>query len=215
MGGCSGRAAGGHRLLDSEWVLETSRLRATPAHPPSQPPTVPGARRALPVHGQWTACGAAWEGCLPPGSRPRALTAGTHAWLLTCALEAPASHPPPAPPQKLTYTDDTPDEYEPPMFAPAADGGVGCFSRMPFTMWVLGPGRLDVHMAASSAWLRRLWPPLTAPCCPAPPPPTPPTGRRARWTPSTSRCGRRPGAATAAVSDCHSRPHAALRARTR
>lgn len=35
---------------------------------------------------------------------------------------------------KLTYTDDTPDEFEPPMFAPAADGGVGCFARMPFTM---------------------------------------------------------------------------------
>ncbi len=25
-------------------------------------------------------------------------------------------------------------DYEPPMFAPAADGGVGCFSRMPFVM---------------------------------------------------------------------------------
>lgn len=35
---------------------------------------------------------------------------------------------------KLTYTDETPDEYEPPMFGPAADGGVGCFSRMPFVM---------------------------------------------------------------------------------
>jgi hypothetical protein len=35
---------------------------------------------------------------------------------------------------KLTYTDDTPDEYEPPMFGPAPDGGVGCFSRMPFVM---------------------------------------------------------------------------------
>ena len=35
---------------------------------------------------------------------------------------------------KLTYTDETPDEYEPPMFGPAPDGGVGCFSRMPFVM---------------------------------------------------------------------------------
>ena len=35
---------------------------------------------------------------------------------------------------KLTYTDDTPEAYEPPMFRPALDGGVGCFSRMPFVM---------------------------------------------------------------------------------
>lgn len=35
---------------------------------------------------------------------------------------------------KMTYTDDTPEEYEPPMFGPAPDGGVGCFSRMPFIM---------------------------------------------------------------------------------
>ncbi|KAL4458685.1 hypothetical protein ABPG75_013550 [Micractinium tetrahymenae] len=41
---------------------------------------------------------------------------------------------------KLTYTDDTPEDYEPPMFAPAADGGVGSFSRMPFVMEV---GRVD------------------------------------------------------------------------
>lgn len=37
---------------------------------------------------------------------------------------------------KLTYTDDTPEEYEPPMFGPAPDGGVACFSRMPFVMEV-------------------------------------------------------------------------------
>ncbi|PSC71156.1 homologous pairing [Micractinium conductrix] len=43
---------------------------------------------------------------------------------------------------KLTYTDDTPEDYEPPMFAPAADGGVGCFSRMPFVMEV---GKVDTR----------------------------------------------------------------------
>ncbi|PRW60008.1 homologous pairing [Chlorella sorokiniana] len=42
--------------------------------------------------------------------------------------------------EKITYTEDTPDEYEPPMFGPAADGGVGCFSRMPFVMEV---GKVD------------------------------------------------------------------------
>ena len=49
---------------------------------------------------------------------------------------------------KLTYTDDTPDEYEPPMFGPAPDGGVGCFSRMPFVMEI---GAVDTkHIKAST-----------------------------------------------------------------
>ena len=66
---------------------------------------------------------------------------------------------PPPPPQvpderflfmKLTYTDDTPDEYEPPMFCPAPDGGVGCFARMPFVMAV---GAVDTKHVKASARL--------------------------------------------------------------
>ena len=35
---------------------------------------------------------------------------------------------------KMTYHDHTPAEYEPPLFEPAPDGGVGRFSRKPFSM---------------------------------------------------------------------------------
>ncbi len=62
-----------------------------------------------------------------------------HHLLATCAAAQQSSaliYPLPLLPLQLTYTDDTPDEYEPPMFGPAADGGVGCFSRMPFVMCV-------------------------------------------------------------------------------
>ena len=52
---------------------------------------------------------------------------------------------------QLTYTDDTPEDYEPPMFAPAADGGVGCFSRMPFVMWVQAAGEAAGCAAAAAA----------------------------------------------------------------
>ena len=35
---------------------------------------------------------------------------------------------------KLTYYPHTPADYEPPLFEPAPDGGVGRFSRKPFSM---------------------------------------------------------------------------------
>lgn len=67
-----------------------------------------------------------------------------HMSTLSCMI--PTTHPP-----QMTYTEDTPDEYEPPMFGPAADGGVGCFSRMPFVMWVLPGWALRWHALCKAA----------------------------------------------------------------
>lgn len=35
---------------------------------------------------------------------------------------------------KLTYHEDTPDEYEPPHFKPITEEGLGHFARKPFSM---------------------------------------------------------------------------------
>lgn len=135
------RAGAGKGPREQAWVVGAARAldppSPFPAPPPPLRPQVPDERYLFMVswgHGNETGQGEPppSHACMPASLRRRSPHPVAH------YTTPPTPLPPPL--QKLTYTDDTPGEYEPPMFAPAADGGVGCFSRMPFTMWVLGGG---------------------------------------------------------------------------
>lgn len=59
---------------------------------------------------------------------------------------------------KLSYTDATPDGYEPPYFQPAQHRAVGYFPRKPFHMYVCGgPGRGPARLEGGAEWNGARW----------------------------------------------------------